>query len=174
MDILHVLVEWKSDEFSFLKPCRAQSSKRAKRETNSVPRKKGRPRKNAPVKEQQPETTEVQDAGETETPSQAEEMVTAPISAPISTLESVSIPDQVSAPALELLQIPAAVSVPIPLPDVTPEMKPSSEALLQEALIEDLGHDEEEDKEVPQDTLVIDQGLKQHLFLSNHSTLDYY
>lgn len=111
--------------------------------------------------------TEVQDAGETESPSQAEEMVTAPYSASVSTLDSASIPAQVSAPALDLPQIPAAVSVPIPLPapDVIPELKPSSEALPQEVLIEDLGPDEEEDKAVPQDKLVIDQGLKQHLFL---------
>ncbi|XP_053478216.1 hemogen isoform X2 [Ictalurus furcatus] len=133
----------------------AQSSKRAKRETNNVPKKKGRPRKNVPVKEQQPETTEVQDAGEIETPSQAEEMVTAPHSDPVSTLDSASIPAQVSAPALDLPQISAAVSVPIPLP--APEMKPSSEPLLQEVLIEDLGSDEEEDKAVPQDKLVLDQ-----------------
>ncbi|KAF5901889.1 hemogen isoform X1, partial [Clarias magur] len=39
----------------------AQSSKRAKRETNNVPKKKGRPRKNVPVTEQ-PEMTEGQDA----------------------------------------------------------------------------------------------------------------
>ncbi|XP_060780887.1 hemogen isoform X2 [Neoarius graeffei] len=130
----------------------AQTSKRAKRETNNVPRKKGRPRKNIPVKEQQPETTEVPHAGELETPSQAEEKVTAPHSAPI--------PTQVSAPALDLPQIPAEVSVPIPLPppDVIPEVKPSSEALPEQVLIEELSPDEEEDKVEPQDKLVIDQG----------------
>lgn len=163
MNIFHALVESKSNEFSFLKPGRAQSSQRVKRETNSVPRKKGRPRKNAPVKERQPEMTEVQDAGEIETPSQAEKMVSAPHSAPGSTLDSSSIPAQVAAPALDLPQIPAPV--PLHVPDVTPEMKPSTEALLQEVLIEDLGPDEEDDKAVPQDKLVIDQGLKQHPFL---------
>ncbi|KAK2852209.1 hypothetical protein Q7C36_007410 [Tachysurus vachellii] len=138
----------------------AQSSKRVKRETNNVPRKKGRPRKNVPVKEQQPETTEVQDVGETVTLSQAEEMVPAPPSATVSTLDSVSIPVQAPAPALELPQIPAGVSVQIPLhvPEVTPEIKASSEALLQEVLIEDLGPDEEQDKAVLQDKLVINQG----------------
>ncbi|KAB5581317.1 hypothetical protein PHYPO_G00174190 [Pangasianodon hypophthalmus] len=132
----------------------AQSSKRAKRETNNVPKKKGRPRKNVPVKEQQLESTEVEDS-----PGQAEEVVTAPHPAPVSTLDSAAIPAQASAPALDL---PAALSVPIPLPapDVTPEVKPSSEALLQEVLIEDLGPDEQDDKAkaVPQDKLVIDQG----------------
>lgn len=69
-----------------------------------------------------------------------------------------------SALALELPQIPGVVSDPIPLPYVTPEIKSSSDNLLQEVLIEDLGPDEEEDKEVPEDKLVIDQGLKHHLF----------
>ncbi|KAG7333638.1 hypothetical protein KOW79_002045 [Hemibagrus wyckioides] len=139
----------------------AQISKRAKRETNNVPRKKGRPRKNAPVVEQQPETTEVPDAGETVTPSPAEEMVPAPPSAPVSTLDSASFPAQVPAPALDLPQLPAGVSalIPLPVPEVTPEMKPSSEALLQEVLIEDLGPDEEQDKVVPEDKLVINQGF---------------
>lgn len=151
--------------FLFLETCRGQSSKRAKRETNNVPKKKGRPRKNVPVKEEEPETTDVQDTGDIETPSQPEEMVTAPHSAPVSTVEFASILTQVSAPAVDRPPIPAVVSAPIPLPDVTPEMKPSSEALLQEVLIEDLGPDEEEDQGVPQDKPVIDQGLKQHLFL---------
>lgn len=151
--------------FFFLQSCRAQSSKRAKRETNNVPRKKGRPRKNVPEKEPQPETTEVQDAGEIQASSQAEEVVTAPHSAPVPTLDSASIPTPMPAPTLELPQIPGAVSIPIPLHDVTPEMKPSSEAILQEVLIEDLGPDVEEDKEVPQDKLATDQGLKQHVLL---------
>ncbi|KAI5625223.1 hemogen isoform X1 [Silurus asotus] len=142
----------------------AQSSKRAKRETNNVSRKKGRPRKNVT------EMPEVQDVGEIDTPRHAEEMITAPYPAPV----PAPVPDPVSAPisdsipaqdtALDLPRMPALVPVPIPLsaPDVTPsKMKPSSEALLQEVLIEDLGSDEDEDKAVSEDKLVIDQGVEE-------------
>lgn len=142
--------------------CRTQTSKRAKKETNNVPKRKGRPKKNVPVIEQQPEITEVLDVGELVTPSQAEEMVPAPPSAPVLILESALIPAQVPAPPPDLPQIPAVV--PLPVPDVTPEMKPSSDALLQEVLIEDLGPDEEEDRAAAQEEPVIDQGLNQHLF----------
>ncbi|XP_046730423.1 uncharacterized protein hemgn isoform X2 [Silurus meridionalis] len=144
----------------------AQSSKRAKRETNNVSRKKGRPRKNVPVKEQQPEMPEVQDVGEIDTPSHADEMITAPHPAPVPDPVSAPISDSIPAQdtALDLPRMPALVPVPIPLsaPDVTPsEMKPSSEALLQEVLIEDLGPDEDEDKAVSEDKLIIDQGVEE-------------
>ncbi|TTT79193.1 Hemogen [Bagarius yarrelli] len=132
----------------------AQSSKRAKKETNNFPRKKGRPRKTVPVKEPQPEVREAQEAGETLSP--AEEMLPAPV--PVSTLDSAYILASIPAPALDQPQIPAVASVPVPHTDVSLEMKPSSEALPRQVLIEDLGPDEEEDRALPPNQFVINQG----------------
>ncbi|XP_062850812.1 calphotin isoform X3 [Trichomycterus rosablanca] len=93
-------------------------------------------------------------------PSAAPTQISAPVSAQVSPPVSVTaqIPVQVSAAAPTLPQIPAMLPAPIALPSsyVSPEVKPTGE-VPHGVLIEDLGPDEEEDKLLPQEELIIDQ-----------------
>ncbi|XP_072534711.1 uncharacterized protein hemgn [Salminus brasiliensis] len=131
----------------------AQSRKRVRREPSSTPGKKGRPRKNVIAAEPQPQPAELQ-------PTHQQEILTTPEDAP-----AVLIPllDPVPAPAPVLQTIPLPEAVPVappqpaePLIIPIPEEVPSDNGA--GVLIEDLGPDEDEDKPLSQERLIIDQG----------------
>ncbi|KAI4903737.1 hypothetical protein NFI96_005128 [Prochilodus magdalenae] len=159
----------------------AQSTKRVRREPSTTPGKKGRPRKNVIAAEPQPDQTELQTVEQPEILLAPEDTPLAPIPlpAPIPAPVLAPIPAPVLAPvpASVLAPVPASVLAPVPAPQtiVVPETAPEvttqpTEPLtilapeevpsdkVAEVLIEDLGPDEEEDKPVSQERLIIDQG----------------
>ncbi|KAG9275754.1 hemogen [Astyanax mexicanus] len=137
----------------------AQSRKRARKEPSSTAGKKGRPRKNAVPVEPQPEPEPEPEPVVLQT-SEQPEILRTPEEVP-----AVQIPllDPVPAPApvLQLIPLPEPVPVTPPKP-AEPLIIPVPEEVPSDSgagiLIEDLGPDEDEDKPVSQERLIIDQG----------------
>lgn len=132
----------------------AQSRKRARKEPSSTPGKKGRPRKNVLPAEPQPEPAELQTAEQPEilsTPEEVPAMVQIPlidpVPAPAPVLQTIPLPEPVPSP-------PPQPAEPLTIP--APEEVPTDNGA--GVLIEDLGPDEDEDRPVSQEKLVIDQG----------------